>query len=358
MHIVKKTIFIFFTLSLIMFKIDVNADLIICKRATSLHKEVCNATFDTSTCQADGYSNGSEIEYGSLGKDGVLTSGDAFDCDVNGDGEYDAITERFYYISDAINGTKIDKNTAVLVYYTNVSGGKPSNSDTYPYIENGNNGNGPLTAIKQLPTTKQWITTLTNTKRQITTETGNTFTDYTELAKNFDYEGYAARLLTVQEVNSGCSITIGNSVQGEISTKCKYLLENTKYSNGDTKTYGEWLENPSSLYGFSWFVFSTNRNVFNNTATNNGAFGVRPVIEVAKDKIEITKKIENNEKDTEETIDNKNEVVNVDNTMLNISKAISVIGIGILVIGILIINKYMFTKNSSTREEHHNGKRL
>ena len=41
------------------------------------------------------------IEYGNLGKSGDdPISGDAFDCDVNGDGIYDSETERFYYITD------------------------------------------------------------------------------------------------------------------------------------------------------------------------------------------------------------------------------------------------------------------
>ncbi len=253
-----------------------------CKRATTLHKEVCTNSDSSYYCQADGYSLNSEIEYGSLGTKGTLTSGDAFDCDVNGDGEYDPETERFYYVSDATNGVTTDSDTAVLIYYSNVSGGVPSNSTTYAYDESGSNSNGPVTAVKQLPTTTQWKTTLTNTKRQITTETGITSTKGGTLPE-FSYEGYAARLLTAQEVNAGCGFTVGSYKTGELSTKCKYLMENTKYSNASNKASGEWLESPRATDYYSvWYVYGSSRSVSGGNAYIADSRGSRPAIEVAK----------------------------------------------------------------------------
>ena len=79
------------------------------------------------------------------------------------------------------------------------------------------NWHGPVTAIEELPTTYQWKTTLSNTKRQITTEIGSTSTSGGTLPE-FSYEGYAARLLTAQEVNAGCGFTVGSRSTGEIST--------------------------------------------------------------------------------------------------------------------------------------------
>ena len=253
-----------------------------CKRATTLHKEVCTNSDSSYYCQADGYSLNSEIEYGSLGTKGTLTSGDAFDCDVNGDGEYDPETERFYYVSDATNGITTDSDTAVLIYYSNVSGGVPSNSSTYAY---GSNINGPVTAVKQLPTTTQWKTKLTNTKRQITTETGITSTKGGTLSE-FSYEGYAARLLTAQEVNAGCGITISTAKTEELSTKCKYLMENTKYSNSSNKAYGEWLESPRAASHYVvWGVYVDNRSVSGSNANTADSRGSRPAIEVLKSDI-------------------------------------------------------------------------
>ncbi len=255
-----------------------------CKRATTLHKEVCTNSDSTKYCQADGYTTGSEIEYGSLGTEGVLASGDAFDCDVNGDGTYDPETERFYYVSDATNGITTDSDTAVLIYYNNVSGGVASNSTTYAYYDTANeNWHGPATAIQQLPTTNQWKTTLTNTKRQITTETGATSTAGGTLPIEFSYEGYAARLLTAQEVNAGCGFSVGSYTNRQISTKCKYLMENTKYSNSNNKTYGGWLETPRVDDSITvWSVNCDNSNVDSSDADYNGNYGIRPAIEVAK----------------------------------------------------------------------------
>ena len=255
-----------------------------CKRATTLHKEVCSQT--SNYCADDGYTTGSEIEYGSLGTKGNLTSGDAFDCDVNGDGTYDPDTERFYYVSDVTNGITTDNNTAVLIYYNNVSGGVASNSTTYAYDSTNENWHGPQTAVKQLPTTSQWKTTLSNTKRQITTETGATSTAGGTLSE-FSYEGYAARLLTAQEVSAGCGFTVGSYVTGELSTKCKYLMENTKYSSSSLKTYGGWIESPRTETSNNvWFANGRDRDIGNYYASIAGDYGIRPAIEVAKTDID------------------------------------------------------------------------
>ena len=139
--------------------------------------------------------------------------------------------------------------------------------------------------MQQLPTTTQWRTTLTNTKRQITTETGTTSTTGGTLPE-FSYEGYAARLLTAQEVNAGCGFTIGSLNQGELSTKCKYLMENTKYSNASNVSYGEWLESPRSSYSNSVWKYNGNlRYVDYHNANYAANTGVRPAIEVAKSNI-------------------------------------------------------------------------
>ena len=265
----------------------------LCKRATTLHTEECTQIDSSRYCSGDGYTtNGTmgttTITYGNLGTKGVLTSGDAFDCDVNGDGVYDSATERFYYVSDMTNGVTQDSNTAVLIYYNNVSGGLPSNSTAYAYDSSGKNNNGPVTAIKQLPTTSQWKNvSLTNTTRAITNESGGNTASTGDLPTAFSYEGYAARLLTYQEVYNSCydETTSITSTKG-LSSKCKYLMENTKYSSSSLKTYGEWLESPdaSNAY-YAWFVSAITRSV-NTHAVSNPAYGVRPAIEVSKTNID------------------------------------------------------------------------
>ena len=264
----------------------------LCKRATTLHTETCSQTSTSGFCSGDGYTvSGSmkttTITYGNLGTKGVLISGDAFDCDVNGDGVYDSATERFYYVSDMINGVTKDSNTAVLIYYNNVSGGVASNSTAYAYDSTGKNNNGPVTAIKQLPTTSQWSNvSLTNTARAITNEKGGNTTGAGNLPTTFSYEGYAARLLTAQEVSAGCGFTVGSNVTGELSSKCKYLMENTMYSSSSLKTFGEWLESPvASFSNNAWHVYANVRSVGRDGVVYATYHGVRPAIEVLKSNI-------------------------------------------------------------------------
>ena len=265
----------------------------LCKSATTLHTEECTQTDSSSYCSGDGYTaSGSmgttTITYGNLGTTGTLTSGDAFDCDVNGDGVYDSATERFYYVSDMTNGITQDSNTAVLIYYNNVSGGVASNSTVYAYDSSGKNNNGPVTAKEQLPTTNQWSNvSLTNTIRAITNQSGGNTTNAGNLPTTFSYVGYAARLLTVQEVSNGCGFTVGSFTNGELSSKCKYLMENTKYSSSSLKTYGGWLESPyASKPSGAWIVNADLRSVNSYSVSGAGYYGVRPAIEVSKTNID------------------------------------------------------------------------
>lgn len=140
----------------------------------------------------------STITYGSLGTPNILSSGDAFDCDVNGDGIYDSNTERFYYVTNMENNS----NIAVLIYYNNVSAGIPNNEKYYPYDISKENWHGPRTAIEQLPTTSQWSNvSLSNTERKIVNEYNTTSTkDGHSFPKVFSFSNYAARFLTLAEV--------------------------------------------------------------------------------------------------------------------------------------------------------------
>ena len=259
---------------------DINK--IVCKKAKkgTLHTEKCTQTDETEYCSGSkDYNTGDTITYGTIpGKE--LKSGDAFDCDVNGDGKYNSDTERFYYVTD------MNDNTAVLIYYNNVSKGKPSDSTTYAYDKSGKNNNGPVTAIEQLPSISNWGNiSLINSERSLMTETGMTSTAAGPLPNNFNYAEKAARLLTVQELNKACNITVENMTRGELD-KCNFLLENTKYSKADKGNWGYWLENPRTEYSDPvWAVYGCSRNVNNFSVDNYNDIGVRPVIEVLKSNI-------------------------------------------------------------------------
>lgn len=256
-----------------------------CKKATedTLHTETCTYTEGTEYCYADGYYEGgtqntTTITYGNISEIGTLTTGDAFDCDVDGNEEYSDSTERFYYVTD------LDTNTAVLIYYNNVSEGVASNSTTYAYNTKWATAEyyGPETAKLQLPSTTQWSNvSLTNTTRDIIDQNGTT------RVTGFSYDGYAARFLTYQEVETGCydETTTINSTGG-LSSKCRFLFENTKYSNSSIGSYGSWLETPHGIIpaSYAWHTYSTSRRVVNSGITDyiNTNQGVRPVIEVSK----------------------------------------------------------------------------
>ena len=262
---------------------------IICKRATTLHIEKCTQTDSQYFCSGAGLS-GKTITYGNLGTTGVLTSGDAFDCDVNGDGEYNPGTERFYYVSDYYNtSTKsFENDTAVLIYYNNVSAGSPSNNTTYAYDSSNENWHGPRTAIKQLPTTSQWNNVnLKSSLRAILNENDGNTTIGGTLPSNFSYAGYAARFLTIDEVR----VAINNNnipdwILGELD-KYIYLLENTKFSSDNNLVLSWWLENArSDSSEDAYYVHSHTRSVSNKPVSNSSDRSVRPAIEVSKKNIE------------------------------------------------------------------------
>lgn len=294
----------------------------ICKRATKLHTEECN----TERCQYAGYTKDGKhktttITYGNLGTSGTLTPGDAFDCDVNGDGVYDPDTERFYYVSNHYNtrNKSFNDKFATLIFFSNTVDGEinipGSTSLNYDTI---GLSMGPRNAIRWLPTTRQWnnisITGGSDKRRQILTETSVSKTKNNIDLPLFDYGDRAARLLTYQEIVNACpdakKIYIGNSgtdaskkFVGEVADKCNYLLEKTQFSNIANWHTNYWLEtvefdNNDDEYAYYFGISSgTSFNdytllstFYSNKGTGDGGYqdspGVRPVIEMNKLNIE------------------------------------------------------------------------
>ena len=223
-----------------------NQSNVICKRATTLHTENCTQTDSKLYCSGAGLI-GKTITYGNKSvTPNELKSGDAFDCDVNGDGKYNSNTERFYYVSDYYNTStkEFETDTAVLIYYNNVENGISDNNSMITYDSTSGIGgltqnyHGPINAKKALPSSNQWSNiSLKNISRSILTETRTNKTTGGTLPSSFSYQGKSARLLTVQEVNYACNIAMGNFNVGELDN-CNYLLENTKYSSSSRENWG------------------------------------------------------------------------------------------------------------------------
>lgn len=266
--------------------IQVHYKMPLCQRASILHTEECLGGY----CSGMGYKvNGSKgtttITYGSIGATNTLSSGNAFDCDVNGDGIYDSKTERFYYVTDMENNS----NIAVLIYYSNVSGGIPYNEKYYPYDSSKENWHGPRDAIKQLPTTNQWTNVrLSNTERKIVNEYNTTSTkDGHTFPEVFSYSNYSARFLTLAEVKKLVNFYIPTWKNGELDDHL-YLVENTNFSKKDNSKFdGYWLETPrNTMSSHSWIIYATARRVHSIEVQRTDVLvGVRPVIEVSKDNI-------------------------------------------------------------------------
>lgn len=289
------------------YAIDVNAyDGLpsICKRVidtTKLHKEICTNSSTSEYCRADGYTLNSNIIYGNAKQQGSpLVLGDAFDCDVNGDGNYN---ERFYYISDYYNtSTKtFDTSTAVLIYYSNtmnndgVVGTSLSGGSYYSLVEN---WHGPSSIINNLPTTTNWdnITLKTSSRTVLACNDGNcsntsltTNNGSNTIVNPFSYTSLAARLLTVQELKKTECYALSNkasqTVTGSLKA-CNFLFEGTKYANSSNLTNGLWLENPIASSSQNIFITSSSSRYVNTIAANNTTYGIRPVIDVPYSRLE------------------------------------------------------------------------
>ena len=260
----------------------------LCKRAITLHTEICNFNISTAYCSGKGYNKGDTITYGHYGVSGKLASGDAFDCDVDGDGVYDSNTERFYYVSDYYdtNTKSFNDSYATLIYYNNVKAGVPDNKATFAYDASNENWHGPVTGYVELPSTSQWSkVTLLQDTRQLLNEKGEATTgNGSHTLGTFTYTDKATRLLTLQELNKGCDINAGIGTKGELIT-CEYLLENTEYSGGGL-SLSWWTETAHSANSNkAWIVVGNDLRMYDINTIINNQRGFRPTIDVLKTNI-------------------------------------------------------------------------
>lgn len=160
----------------------------ICIRAQVLHNETCTNTNENGYCLKYGLSHNSVITYGSpvTEQTQVTHIGDAYTCDVNGDGTYDVDNERFYLLKDYYDESnqEYDENKAVLIFAHNVHNGVVNNTYTTSYSSGG--ANIPSNAASELPSTTQWSNvSLFSSSRTIEPKDGNDIKLYYE----FDYTG-------------------------------------------------------------------------------------------------------------------------------------------------------------------------
>jgi len=190
-----------------------------CQRAKTLHSITCTSSSTEGYCKA-GHRKDS-ITFGQIGTSGKLASGDAFDCDVNGDGIFNDATERFYYVSD------LNSSTAILIYYTY--------TNRYPYnARSSNSYSGPITAVEALPTTTKWsnISLVQKTSQIYNHSGGTTVVDSSNKTHTLPKYTYttAARLLTLTEYNKITNTDIFWENFGNMDPNCVWL--NTPLASG------------------------------------------------------------------------------------------------------------------------------
>ena len=104
----------------------------------TLHEETCDTNGGCTKIKDSAgeliYTVGDKITYGTLAGETLPTKGNAYDCDVNNDGVYNPLTERFYYVRANV-GESVEN--AVLVHYTSFDAAgqmdSSSSRDNYEY---------------------------------------------------------------------------------------------------------------------------------------------------------------------------------------------------------------------------------
>lgn len=229
---------------------------LICKAATELHTKTCPTTgscndYKTNpnvrggviSPEGDNYS----ISYGYLpNSHSPQKPGEAYDCDVNGDGEYDLETERFYYLNN------VDDNVVRLSYYSGYNIDKPDERNNWVYD----------TAVTKLPSNELWK---------------NDLVPYSD--------GKKAKFPVLSDVLTACNLTESNmSTVGSIKS-CIFLIENTAFDGGSRSAI--WLEKESPMRRIhakktSNMNIATLPTAEETTSKNT----VRPVIQVRLENIE------------------------------------------------------------------------
>ena len=199
--------------------------LYVCKIATTLHQEHCDRS--SGGCYAAGY-GGQDVTYGQLASSPTMHYGDAYNCDVNSNGDYDEQDERFYYIGTT-NGN------AAFIHYKSTQHAVDQNYQT---------------AIDDLPTSDTW------TNENLVVFSGTR----------------VGRFLTRSEVQTLCSKNVELPTQLGYNGNCVYLMEQSNFTT-TTRRDGIWLETEGST---TYRIHTQTTQVTKNTSANTA----RAVIEV------------------------------------------------------------------------------
>ena len=205
---------------------------IVCKRvtdSTKLHTETCVSGGCVAGNNASGFHANDIITYGTVG-DGVPISGDAYDCDVNDDGTFDATesdhktyTERFYFVREKTNANS--DNTAVLVYSTSFD----------------ENGRDDRVTDKNDGST-HYNLAITYLPASTATQSNSNAWD-NPLLVDFDGNGKVSRFASMDDLESVCGTPVVFSNTSYFANCQKWFwFENSRFQNANIGRAGIWLE--------------------------------------------------------------------------------------------------------------------
>ena len=210
---------------------------VICKKATSLHSETCfhDSSVNAATgCKNAGIAQNTTLTYGTLPNGNSPVAGDAYDCDINNDGEYNSTNERFYFIRQVGAG---ENSTYAFVFYNSIdNNGDISNTEIYPYED----------GLTYFPDSTKWTT-----------------------PGLVSFNGKVARYINRDDLSASCGTY--TTAEGYLDA-CTYYLENTRYQSNTLGRSCIWIENTGTSRNR---IDSRPRRI---TTGENSA--VRPVIEI------------------------------------------------------------------------------
>ncbi len=226
----------------------------VCRIATTQHSEQCSR--GSGGCKGASWGSNT-IDYGYLiANSSTVTAGAAYDCDVDFDGTYDPVDERFYYFG-AENGN------AKLIYYKNMS-----NNASVPYDD----------ALALLPNYE-----LDTNNPSIPVWDNPNLVRHT----TGDYTGKAARFMTYAEVTNGL-YSGGNNHITPTDSVSTYLFEQSNFTV-TTRTDGIWLERQTDGEGNITYVNriqTSSRTLTHGEVGATSANASRPTIDVPTQYIE------------------------------------------------------------------------
>ncbi len=242
---------------------------IVCMKAAvgTLHSEKCESQSNSEGCRGAGIQYDTYFDYGAIPGANTYLAGDAYDCDVNDDGTYDPIGERFYLIRK-----NEDNDSMALVYYTSIDESGP--------VDTQSRAGSSLTyeaSTVYLPQTTSLSTNDQWDNSKLLTFSG------------VGYSNKVSRYINMNDLEAACGTF--SSSNGYLDS-CYFFMENSRFQSGNTGSNlkgraGIWLQATEISSSGGQRIHTSTRAVTTVNTNSNGSTNTsRPVIEIPVTTIE------------------------------------------------------------------------